>query len=206
MPPVQGKAALAKIKMLVASDYFPLDIKGAEVHLRNSTLGNGGDSLFKVVVDDLIFGFVTANDPLHHKAQVYMALNALIEMRPVVVVERLRKNLNVVVVNAPDKDFSSAAALIAWVKGAFDVLGAPARDKIKRYVEVGPVNALINQLEAFYFIPFFTSVVIDRINGLTVDELAPGVATNLKWAAKQRSIGLLGGHEAGALLMMFLIG
>ncbi|WP_236176803.1 hypothetical protein [Pseudomonas qingdaonensis] len=37
-PPVQGKAALAKLKLLIASDYFPLDAKNAEVHLRGSSL------------------------------------------------------------------------------------------------------------------------------------------------------------------------
>lgn len=192
MPPVQGKAALAKLKILIASDYFPLDVKSAEVHLRGSSLENGTDALFKGIVDSLIFGFVTLNDPLHHKSQVYVALNALIEMRPAVVAERLKKNLNSVVVSAPDKDFASAAALIAWVKGALEVLDAPAKDKIKRYVMVGPTIALLSQLEAFYFMPSLTSVVVDRINSLSIDELAVGVTTNLRYTAKFRSISLLG--------------
>lgn len=192
MPPVQGKAALAKLKVLIASDYFPLDVKSAEVHLRESSLRNGTEALFKGIVDFLVFGFVTKNDPLHHKPQVYIALNALIEIRPIVVTERLRKNLNSVVASAPDQSFASAAALIAWVKGALEALDAPAKDKIKRYITVGPTAPLLSQLEAFYFMPLLTSVVVDRINSLTIDELAAGITTSLRYAAKTRSLKLLG--------------
>ncbi|RMS92483.1 hypothetical protein [Pseudomonas coronafaciens] len=192
MPPVQGKAALAELKTLVASDYFPLDHKSAEIHLRDSSLGNGTDALFKGFVDSLVFGFVTKSDPLYHKAQVYYALNALHQIKPSVVSERLRKNLNSVVVGAPDKDFASAAALIAWVEGALEMLDIPARNKIKRYVEVGPIAPLLSQFEAFYFMPLLTSVVVVRINTLTVSELAVGVTTTLRYAAKHRAIQLLG--------------
>ncbi|EGH44134.1 hypothetical protein PSYPI_17777 [Pseudomonas syringae pv. pisi str. 1704B] len=192
MPPVQGKAALAKLKTLVASDYFPLDPISAEVHLRDSSLGNGTDALFKGFIDSLVFGFVTATDPLYHKVQVYVSLNALHQMKPTVVSERLKKNLNNVIISAPDKDFASAAALVAWVKGALETLDAPARDKIRRYVEVGPVAPMLSHFEAFYSMPSLKSVVIERINSLTVNELAIGVTTNLRYAAKHRSIHLLG--------------
>jgi hypothetical protein len=57
---------------------------------------------------------------------------------------------------------------------------------------VGPATSLINQLEAFYFMPPLTSIVVDRINNLTVDELALGVTNNLRYAAKGRAMALLG--------------
>nr|WP_315405223.1 hypothetical protein [uncultured Pseudomonas sp.] len=135
---------------------------------------------------------MTLNDPLHHKPQVYAALNAMIEIRPALVTEKLRKNLNSVVVSAPDKDFASAAALIAWVKGALDALDAPAKERTKRYVMVGPATALLSQLEAFYFMPSLTSAVVDRVKKLTIDELAAGITTTLRYAAKGRSMTLLG--------------
>ncbi|MEF9673860.1 hypothetical protein QNM99_23665 [Pseudomonas sp. PCH446] len=191
MPPVQGKAALAELKILIGSAYFPLDAKNAEVHLRSSSLGSGTDVLYKGIVDSLVFGFVTDGDSLHHKPQVFHALNALIEMRPTIVAERLKKNLNSVVISAPDIKFSSAAALVAFTKNAWDVLDAPAKDKVARYIGAGPSSVLLNQLEAFSTISSLRSAVIERINNLGVEELSQGVAYNLRLAAKDRSVSLL---------------
>ena len=191
MPPVQGKAAIAELKILISSDYFPTDDKNAQVHLRGSSLGSGTDALFKGVVDFLIFGFVTVGDALHHKTQVYAALNALIEMRPVVVVERIKKSLNVVVKNGPDAQFNSAAALVASIRGAWELLDAPAKDKTTRYISVGPLTTLLVQLEALFSIEPLKAVVVARVSELSIEELSLGVSKNLRVAAKNASIAML---------------
>lgn len=191
MPPVQGKAAIAELKVMIASDYFPTDEKNAQIHLRGSSLGSGTDVLFKGVVDFLIFGFVTSGDALQHKPQVYAALNALIEIRPTVVVERIRKNLNTIVKNAPDQNFNSASALVASIRGAWELLDAPAKDKITRYIAVGPIGVLSNQLEALFTIAPLKTIVVDRVSKMTFEELSQGISLNLRAAAKDASIALL---------------
>jgi hypothetical protein len=191
MPPVQGKAALAGLKVLISSDYFPIDEKSAQVHLRSSSLGSGTDSLFKGVVESLIFGFVTVGDPLYHKLQVYAALNALIEIRPVLVMERIKKNLNVVIKNAPDPKFNSAAALVACVRGGWGALDETSRDKVTRFVSVAPVANILNQLENLFFIPQLKAAVIERVGRLSIEELVAGIAINLRHAAKDAAITML---------------
>lgn len=191
LPPVQGKAALAELEVMIASDYFPQDVVKAQAHLRDSSLKSGSDSLYKSIVDSLVYGFVSAGNRFHHKTQVYYALLALLEIRPLVVSDRVKKNFNTIVKNAPDAFFNSAAALVAQVRVSWDMLDAVAKDKVVAFIRVGPLQQVHNQLESFYTNSDLKLVVEERVEGMSVNDLAAGVAINMRGSAKKRAIRLL---------------
>lgn len=119
LPPVQGKAALAELKAMVSSAYFPTDTAKALQQLQSSSFNNANAALVRGFVDQLVFGFLTEGDSLFKKRQVISALNAAFEMCPAEVEERLQKQLSKVIRDVPDKYFSGATSLVANLSQAW---------------------------------------------------------------------------------------
>lgn len=191
-PPVQGKAALAQLKALVASDYFPNDDKKAIAQLENSDLKHATDSLVRGFIDQLVFCFLTKGDPLFLKHQVIAATNAAFELYPAIVEDRLRTQLNKAIRDVPDEHFPGAAALVAFVRSATRVLEQPSTDKIVKFIEVGPANDVLGLLEHLSQIVNFRPAVQQRVDGLTLDELTEAINTHgIRELAKERALHFL---------------
>jgi hypothetical protein len=190
--PVQGKAALAQLKALVSSSYFPTDLQNAISHLRSSSLKNGTAALINGFIDLLVFGFLTKNDTLFYKAQVYAALNATSEMYPAQIEERLRKQLNKLLIDISDTEFSGACALVVNTNIAWRVLETPSKTKISRFIEVGPSTEVIGGLEILSKLDGLLPIVERRITNLTFDELSEAINRyELREPAKSRSLQIL---------------
>ncbi|PFH10932.1 hypothetical protein BCF11_3367 [Collimonas sp. PA-H2] len=191
-PPVQGKAALAQLKALVGSVYFPTDDEKALAQLDNSSLKNATDALVKGFIDMLIFGFLSDNDPLFYKPQVNAAINASFELYPGIVEDRLRKQLNTAIRDVPDNRFSGACCLVAFIKPAWHVLEQTSKNKVIRFIEEGPANEVLGGFEPLSKLDALKSAIELRINGLEFDDLANAInAHGVRALAKERSLHFL---------------
>lgn len=191
-PPVQGKAALAELKTLVSSAYFPSDDDKAIVQLKNSGLKNATEALVRGFIDQLIFGFVTNGDPLFYKTQVVAAINATFELYPAVAEDRLRKQLNKAIRDVPDKHFPGAACLVAKVKAAWPVLDQPSKDKVARFIEDGPAGDVLGGLEALAKLDGLRGAVEKRVDSLPFEELTQAIGSHdLRTRAKDRAMHFL---------------
>ena len=85
---------MAELKRLVASNYFPLVIDKAVAQLRSSAFSNATEALIRGFVDELVFGFFDKDSTLYNRPQVICALNAIEQMHPAMVEQRLSSTLS----------------------------------------------------------------------------------------------------------------
>jgi hypothetical protein len=187
-PPVQGKAALAELKALVSSDYFPCDDNKAITQLQTSCLANASEALVNSFVDQLVFGFLTTGDSLFHKLQVIAAINGVYELYPAIVEKRLAKQLNKAVRDVPDRLFSSATALVLYISSAWGVLDIASKDKLSNFIKDGPSLEVLGGLSPLGKVDELKQVVEERINSLNFEELDSAINTH--------EIGALGKKRA----------
>lgn len=93
-PPKQGRAALASLRSLIASPYFPTSLKDAVERLRKSEIGTARDALIRGFVDELAFDHPSESDSfaVEHAKQYkryVIALQAVIEIHREVALPRL---------------------------------------------------------------------------------------------------------------------
>jgi hypothetical protein len=187
-PPVQGKAALAELKTLVSSAYFPDEKDKAISQLQTSALRNASDALVRGFVDQLIFGFVNDQDPLFYKPQAIAALNAAYELYPAIVEERLAKQLNKAIRDVPDHRVPGAACLVAFVSPAWGVAEQVSRDKIAEFVTDGPVDDVLGALGPLSKFDDLKLAIEARINSFSFAELSKAI--------NSKGIGSLGKGRA----------
>lgn len=191
-PPVQGKAALATLKTLVASAYFPTDNKAALVQLESSELKTATEPTVRGFIDLLVFCFLTAGDPLFLKRQALAAINATHILYPAIVEERLKKQMNKGIRDVPDAHFPGAAAMVALVGVAPSVLEPPSIAKIAKFVEEGPANEVLPLLEPLSAVPALLQPVKTRVEGLSIEQLSEAVSSHgMSALAKERALHLL---------------
>lgn len=191
-PPVQGKAALAELKTLVSSAYFPTDDKQAAIQLQNSGLKNATDALVNGFIDQLVFGFVTDSDALFFKAQTLAAINATFELYPDRAEDRLRKQINKAIRDVPDKYFPGAGCLVAYVNSAWSILDQASKDKVARFIAEGPVSDVLGALEPLSKIDGLRVAIDTRIQKLSFDDLSLAIDSHhLGAPAKERAMHFL---------------
>lgn len=190
-PPLQGKAQLARLRILVSSTYFPQAHEQAVIQLRASALGKASDSLINTFIDTLVFDYFDKASSLYSKPQVSFALNAITEMYRPQAEARLRKQFNRVLHDALDGEMGGAAALVTSVHSFWSLLEQPGRDKLQQYVRNTPNLLVLPGLQTLSRIPELDVVVREKIDSLSREEL--GIAINsfgLRAAAKRRALGL----------------
>lgn len=191
-PPVQGKAALAEIESMVASDYFPTETPAALVQLRGSAMATGTESLVRTVISRLLFGFFDMSSKLYKKRQVVAALNAIREMCPALVEERFSKHLGKIVRDVDDVQLPRAASFVAVVVGGWRALDLPAREKLVAFVRTCPANELASRLKYLSSIDELRAELEARISQFSIEELALSLgASHLATAIKERALQLL---------------
>lgn len=191
-PPVQGRAALAGIKTTIASQYFPASVDKAVAELRKAGLINPTDALVRSVLDALVFGFLTPDDELYEKDQAVTALNALHEMSPGLVEERLGRQLSKAINDVCDDRFLWMFYLVASVTRAWDLIDQPSKDRIERFVEVAPYDDLSPAIGELADIDDLRPALEERIHGFHLGELAGVVEfPQVQGACKGRALELL---------------
>ncbi|BEU62620.1 hypothetical protein MAFF301524_24200 [Ralstonia pseudosolanacearum] len=192
-PPVQGKAAMAKLRELVLSQYFPRDRTKAIVQLKASPLNKPADALVNGFVDMLVFGYVTTTDALYGKLAAMVALAAALQMFPEKAEQRFRQQVNKAVRDVPDASFSYAAAVLVHVESAWSLLEADCRDKVESYIANAAATDVIRGLGRLSKIPALTPATQRRVVTLTFDELVKAIGDyELGSLAKDSAIKFLG--------------
>lgn len=190
--PIQGKAALAELKTMISSAYFPLETDKALKQLRSSSLNSANEALVKGFIDQLVFGFFKREDPLFYKTQVMVSLNAAHEMYPAIAEERLRKQLNKVMRDVPDDFFPGAAYLATAVSQGWEVLEEAGRDKLRQFIQNGPTDQVLEGLNTFSTVRDLAPVIEARVGALEFDDLATAIeAHGVKTPAKERALHFL---------------
>lgn len=190
-PPLQGRAALAELKTLVSSNYFPADTAKAVAQLRMSPLEKASDALVRGFIDELLFGFFDKNGPLYLKRQVTSAINASLEMYRPLVEQRLSKQLGKLVRDQPDQQFLFAVAFISLLSSSWNFMDGPARDKVVEFISHGKGSEVIKVLAVLSKIDAVRAEVDARVAVLTLDELGEAIASHRLRAGKNRAIELL---------------
>lgn len=192
-PPVQGKAAMAKLKELVLSQYFPRDRTKAIVQLKASPLSKPADSLINGFVDMLVFGYVTATDALYGKHAAMVALAAALQMFPEKAEQRFKQQVNKAVRDVPDASFSYAAAILEHVESAWNLLDADCKNKVESYIANAAAADVIRGLGRLSKIPALTPASQRRVVALTFDELVKAIGDyELGSLARDSAIKFLG--------------
>jgi polyhydroxyalkanoate synthesis regulator phasin/uncharacterized protein YjgD (DUF1641 family) len=191
-PPIQGKAALAKLKETVSSNYFPKEREKILVQFKSLNIDKSTDALVRGFVDELVFGFMTKDDPYFYNINTINALNAMFELYPAIVEGRLEKQINTIFRNLEDKYFVGAAWLVSQTNQAWVVLEEASREKIISFVKDGPVNEFLPGIVSLYEINDLKVHVENRIDGLNLENLKEAVKDNgIDSLAKNRSLDLL---------------
>lgn len=167
-PPVQGKAALARLKALISSTYFPMNTPQAITQLQSNGFIHPTDGLIKGLLDLLIFGFVTNGDALYGQNKALVAIEAIYSLEPAISEERMKLQINKVIKDVPDPDLDKAATLVAATSYAGDILEQPSKDKLTQFIEIGlPLSAVLSLATNSYFL----TAVQTRVDDLTRDDL-----------------------------------
>jgi len=192
-PPIQGKAALAQLKTLVSSSYFPVDLPKSVALIESSGLKNATNALILGFVDQLLFGFLDDKDILYRQRKALAALNATHFLYPNKVEERLGKQLNKAIRQIADQEFVEAATVVANVACATSILEQPSIDKISSFVSEGLADDVLGLLGQFSRIDSLNDVVRKRIDSLSFEDLAMGVREydDIHELAKERAMKLL---------------
>lgn len=190
--PVQGKAAIAEVKKVVSSDYFPFDVQLGVAQLRTTGLVNPTPALVNGVIDALVFGYFNVGDSLYEKRQVLPALNGLYEMHPALYEARIGLQLSKLVRDLPDARLMWILYLVCHLRQGWVLLSQPARDKLVVLVGKVPDIEIIPALAVLSDVEQLRPLVELRIQRFDIAQLAL-VASQaaLVRSVKSRAIGLL---------------
>lgn len=191
-PPVQGKAALAELKTMVSSQYFPTEANKAVQQLRSSSFQNANEALVRSFIDQLIFGFLSKDDPLFYKKQVFAALNAVSEMYPDEAEKRLNKQINKIIRTVPDKYFVGAVALVAKTTFGWIVLGDAEREQIVKFIREGQKKDILQALPALSSIVALKDTIQQRIDNLEFVDIVTVIRfPELRALAKEKALSFI---------------
>ena len=178
LPPVQGKAALAELKVMVGSHYFPSETDKAMKQLQSSSFSNASPALVRGFVDQLVFGFLSTYDSFFYEEPVISALNAAFEMYPGEVENRLQKQLSKAIRDVPDKRLPGAIMLVVRVKQAWFVLDDASKNKVVNFIQNGPIYMVSTILSASAEVEELKPIVQERINNFEFDELKRAIRSS----------------------------
>ncbi len=179
MPPVQGKEALAELKTLVNSQYFPTEVDKAVEQFKGSALKRPTSALITGFIDQLFFSYINDDRTISYKTLI--AMKALFEMHPDIVEQRLSKLLNGQCHKISDENFYMFVSLVSSIKPTWYWLETPAKDKIISYLTNISADLAVLQFPQFFEIPDLSELLKQRICNL---HLAP-----LSFAARHSNIG-----------------
>lgn len=191
-PPVQGKAALAELKSLVESKYFPEDENKALIQLKGVDFDNANKVLVKRFTEFLVDSFLMGEEVLYLQRRCFTALNAAFELYPEVVEERLGVRLNKLIRNTEDERFSNVARIISNVSQGWSVLDDFSKNKMVGFVENADIKYLLPGLRKLHLLDGLRDAVQKRVDELNYDDLVAAVRHyNLGAVGKDKALSFL---------------
>ena len=190
--PLQGRSAIAALRVLISSSYFPIESSLAITQLKSSPLARPSEALIRGFIDDVLFGFFDKDHILYHNRRVIAAINASIEMHRTVSEQRLSKQLPKVIRDQTDSEFIFAVGLTSRISGSWGLLDLPAKEKIIELIRRGKGSEVIKLLAALSGMEALAPEVKARVAQLTAKELGDAIGLHrLRDFAKERALQLL---------------
>ncbi|WP_299413529.1 hypothetical protein [uncultured Sulfitobacter sp.] len=134
-PARQGKAALSSLQTVVVSPYFPSDLEDAVIRLRGTELSNARDPLVRAFVDDLAFGWPSPESAYHAHVNVFVAIDAAVEMHRSIVVPRLVAAINKLSASGIPDAVRFAAAMTVRVSEAGELVSEATQVVLKTWLK-----------------------------------------------------------------------
>lgn len=189
-PPVQGRSALARLEVVVASAYFPKTAQEAISQLQSNGLRRPTDSLVNAFVDKLLFGYVDPQSALFAKQTALTALQATHTLFTGITSTRIATSLNKIIRLAGDAQLSIVALLAGVITSyAGDSLDQASKDKLGVFIDT---SASILEIAELQNVNGLSARVAARVNTLNIDSLATLALIQTNHAlVKERGLSLL---------------
>lgn len=134
-PARQGKAALANLRKVVVSQFFPKKLEDAIVRLRGTEISNARDPLVRAFVDDLAFGWPDATNPYHHNDNALVAIEAAVELHRPIALPRLIISIQKLAKSGTSDAVRFAAALSLRVQEAGEQIDEATQVVLRTWLE-----------------------------------------------------------------------
>lgn len=175
--PVQGLAAMERLKLEVLSDYFPTKIEDAVEHFRRGPLQRPREALVRNFAVANLKHLLGPDLAVAAAPRFIAALGALREMHRDVVEAVMRERLTVLARSAiADGRWRAVLRLLKRLADVWPYLEEDVRSNLSRYVDALPAAALPIELPMALDCNELRSNALDRITKLTEQELADIIA------------------------------
>lgn len=134
-PARQGKAALANLRKVIVSQFFPKELDDAIVRLRGTEIGNARDPLVRAFVDDLAFGWPDVTNPYHDNDNVLIAMEAVVDLHRPIALPRLTISIQKLAKSGVPDAVRFSAALALRVKEAGEQIDDATQVVLKTWLE-----------------------------------------------------------------------
>lgn len=187
--PVQGKAALEKLKALVNSEYFPGEPEKIRAQLLESPLARPTDALVRNFVDMLMFGFFEPDNALYRKQKVAFTLLVTVEMHRGIAQDRFSTQLRKCATHLQDDKLDLLVGMVS-VTESWAALDGPTHDKLREFVLRGPLDQVGRTLPYGAKIEGLRESVSLRIQKSSADDLEKIVQLGIGEEAIPRAVQL----------------
>jgi hypothetical protein len=171
-PPVQGKAALARLMLDIESEYFPVNKDEAIKYFSAGALGRAKASLVRNFAIILIKGLLDSDIDPRRRVRLYAAFNATVYLHSGITQATLADKLNDIVVQLADENLIEALRFTAEIPNAWGCLNDAAKSRIRTLVENLPL-----ELEA---VGIYNALRISDLEQVAIDHLSLISHTSLR--------------------------
>lgn len=175
-PPIQGQAALDRLKSDTLSQYFPTDTEKAIEYFRHGPLAHPKDVLVRNFAIALLKTLLTDEHDEASRSRFTAALNAVRQMYPSITERTLADQLSKTVQKLSDRDLGRAVLFMDEISDTYRFLENDARTRMENYImrideeEVGVVlNTALNVAD-------LRSKALERLNSISSHTLEALVA------------------------------
>ena len=167
-PPVQGKAALERVKRTLDSIYYPEDEVGIEVFLNDSPLGRAKDNLKIQFVNFLVSNIVSENIETKIKKRCLKTLSVFINMNYQLVKSKLFKKMARIPTDIKVEQMYFYCVILLKVPELLEYTSESDIIRMKQYIQS---DAPIHSLKHFYRQDVFKVAIEERIEHLDNEDL-----------------------------------
>lgn len=170
--PKQGKAALASLRSVVLSKYFPDDLAEAVTRLRATELSQARPALVRAFVDDIIFGVPDPASQYHGKAVAITALAAVIELKRELALPRAIAGIDKLLASGDDDTVQFASAAALRIAEIAEQLNDASRAVMRGWVAREGADNLVHLVRRALAIEWVRPDAMARIPDLTAEHYA----------------------------------
>ncbi len=211
-PPVQGRSALAEVRRLISSDYFPQELEVAKKALTDNVFARPSDALVRGAVDEILFGFFEPGNTYYRKRRVYTALSAIAEIRRPVAEPRIAEQMRKIFRSVEDIHLPNAIDLVVSVPECWRALADVHRQKLADYMLRGPIKVVAWLGERAAGLDQLRDAIIERVRVSDITELCELVKGGVRELAVNRAVrefsncrSWASGNSVGTSLIMPLL-